>query len=617
MVFGKLNNLFKSYVSKNVKAKASKDFFESCSVYGYDLRDHADTLHNKGLEFLAAADYEQAEEYFQKALKIIPDNLKVHLSVGIINLGRKEYEEAAAKFSEVLEQDPDFVDARLYLAEAYLKLGKFGAAIKEFNCVARDYKSDEDIEKKLLNAYYQYGNRLRKNKDYKNAINKYKNAARYDNRNPQLYYALGLCYKDMRQDQEAMDYFDLALNFSKDAKKPPLYQQIAEIYERKKESAKAIDFYNKALDYEQSSALKSFYKGKIFFNKKYYDAAIKNFTAAVEISADFLKGLFSLAETYEVTSDYDKAIAAYEQVLLQDKDNTGARINIAINNYRQGNKNEAFVKLLNFVQDIGSESALAHKYLGIILMEKENTDEAIIKFSKAIALEPSDLELYLYLSACYRKQDDLKTAIKTAAKALQLEPESPEGLKNLAQLYFESANTNKSLELFEKLLQITPNDQEIYLALAKIYQRSAEYQKAVHYYKKYLFYTSDDQASLNMAISYFELEKYPEAKSVLESLKNKGREIGAPASYYLCKIFHKQAKLIKAREYIERCIDLNSNYFEGWLQAGKVYYELSELARAIDSFEAALKIEPENSEAMSHFKNAHEKFLEQYGFSYE
>jgi tetratricopeptide (TPR) repeat protein len=615
-VFGKLNNLFNSYVSKNVKIKASKDFFESCSVYGYDLKDHAETLYNKGMAYLAESDYEQATEQFFKSLKIIPDNSKVKLAIGITSLGLKKYDDAVFEFTEIIEKDPDFIDAKLFLAEAYLKLGKFNSAIKELTNVQQNYKNDAEIEKKLLNAYFQYGNKLRKVKDYKNAISKYKSAARYDSKNARLYHALGLCYKDLMIDQEAIDYFELALNYTKDAKKSASYQQIAEIFERKKEFSKANDFYNKALEYETSTHLKHFYKGKIFFNKKYYDSAIKSFNTAVEISDNFLKGLFSLAETYEIINDYEKAVLIYYEILSLEKDNSSAHINIAVNNYKQGKKEEAFQKLSVIVPEIGADNALAHKYIGLILMERGNTDEALLKFKRAETLDPLDSEVYLYQSICLKKQKNIKPAIEAARKSMDIEPNKPEVLKNLAQLYFENANTNKSIELFEMLLKLTPNDHEIYLALGRIYQRNAEFQKAIHFYKKYLHNTSDGPASLNLAISYFEINKFTDALNIFESLKDKDRELSITSYYYLSKIYQKQAKLIKALESIESCLKIDVKYIDGLLQAGKIYLELFEYEKAIEAINKALVLDPENTAAQVQLKDAKEKYKERYGQSY-
>ncbi len=66
-------------------------------------------------------------------------------------------------------------------------------------------------------------------------------------------------------------------------------------------------------------------KGKFYFSSKKYKEAIKEFKQALEHDSENSEILYSLAVSYETSSDYDLAKETYQKVLFLDPEHELAR----------------------------------------------------------------------------------------------------------------------------------------------------------------------------------------------------------------------------------------------------------------------------------------------------
>jgi len=66
-------------------------------------------------------------------LKEEPENVKIHLVLGMFSIQSGQYEKAIERFKTALELDPNQAEAYLYLSEVYEKEGKADLAIENLN----------------------------------------------------------------------------------------------------------------------------------------------------------------------------------------------------------------------------------------------------------------------------------------------------------------------------------------------------------------------------------------------------------------------------------------------------------------------------------------------------
>lgn len=204
------------------------------------------------------------------------------------------------------------------------------------------------------------------------------------------------------------------------------------------------------------------------------------------------------------------------------------------------------------------------------------------------------------MSRTYLKLGDEKKAYELASKAYKNNPSNKDANVTLARIYYKDKDYKKALEHFKKAVKKDKLDTSI-IKVAQIYYYLGEHEKAVKIYKNLIKADDDEwEAYYNLALtdekhkneylmkslkynpvskdSWVELAKteiennnYDLAR---EYLKNLYYIDDKDFRYYYCQglISKNLGDNMRAAEYLDKCIDLNPDYYE----ARKVYTELKE-----------------------------------------
>ena len=117
----------------------------------------------------------------------------------------------------------------------------------------------------------------------------------------------------------------------------------------------------------------------------------------------------------------------------------------------------------------GLSQTQAQKLLeqGAALVKKQQFDEAIASYKKAIQEEPKSAVAYNLLGMAYRlkynqvRNQDLKKAeIAAFKKAIEIDPNYWVALINLGATYYYTGEKAKAASLFKKALTLNPNNPE-------------------------------------------------------------------------------------------------------------------------------------------------------------
>jgi tetratricopeptide (TPR) repeat protein len=105
--------------------------------------------------------------------------------------------------------------------------------------------------------------------------------------------------------------------------------------------------------------------------------------------------------------------------------------------------------------------------LGVGQMEKQQYDQAIASFTKALKHEPKSAVIYNYLGMAYRfkynqvrNQELKKQEIAAFKKAAEIDPNYWVALINLGATYYYLGEKAKAAPLFKKALTLNPNHPE-------------------------------------------------------------------------------------------------------------------------------------------------------------
>lgn len=260
-VYNKSKNVISTEVSKCIEAQASAYQIGAELMNNMTLEKDAKKQNNieininKNTENYKAYYYEM-ERYVMSNCSIAKEKLAAEnkeseksfsdnpKAVDFYNKGTEEFEQENYKkavdyFKKALKVDDKFAFAWDNLGLCYRKLGEYDKALDAYN---KSLEIDPDGLLPLQNiaVVYQY------KKEYENAIETYKKIAVIDNKNPEVYYGIGLIYTaNLKNYEEGLDNMCKAYNLYVAQKSP--YRTDAEkiintIYKDMKEQGKEDKF---------------------------------------------------------------------------------------------------------------------------------------------------------------------------------------------------------------------------------------------------------------------------------------------------------------------------------------------------------------------------------------
>jgi len=158
----------------------------------------------------------------------------------------------------------------------------------------------------------------------------------------------------------------------------------------------------------------------------------QKFEEAVGIYRSILRGAPSLGvvnlqigAAYRNLKDYDKAIAAYNDLLKAEPENAKAQIGAAMASLEKGDSQAAEQGLTRAAAAPGSSRDVYYS-LGEIKSAKNQNDEAIGWYQKAVAADNSWGKPLYRLGTLAMNKGDKDAALKAMSQVLAVDPTSPE-----------------------------------------------------------------------------------------------------------------------------------------------------------------------------------------------
>ena len=180
----------------------------------------------------------------------------------------------------------------------------------------------------------------------------------------------------------------------------------------------------------------------------------------------------------------DEAENAYNEALKIDSTNAEVYNLIGVLKLQKGETDEA----LKFVEQAIEKSPQAYFYETLLqaLIRKENYAE-IVKYEDYIMKHFSDnFSLLFNLAMAHKNLKDNKKAISLYEKALNINPSSYQGWFNLAHLYSVEAQTKNAVSALSICKKLRPNDDDTEYFLALALMRIKDYEKGLKHFERRL-----------------------------------------------------------------------------------------------------------------------------------
>lgn len=175
---------------------------------------------------------------------------------GKLYFSQKLYDKAAEQFEAAVVEDPASGKNHLELAKCYAELDRNEEAGQNFRVAV---EKEPTLKKEVKDAvqhyradHYNRAVELMKEKSYGDAIAELQEAAYLDEKDPNQYINMGVCYSELKQTDLAVQYYEKALTLSPEdemarANLVGTFANQAADFRKEKSYDQAIKFYMKVL----------------------------------------------------------------------------------------------------------------------------------------------------------------------------------------------------------------------------------------------------------------------------------------------------------------------------------------------------------------------------------
>jgi tetratricopeptide (TPR) repeat protein len=170
---------------------------------------------------------------------------------------------------------------------------------------------------------------------------------------------------------------------------------------------------------------------------------------------------------------------------------------------------------------------------------------------------------------------------------------------------FKEAKYDEALVQFQQFLEKNPNLYQIQVSIGDCYREKGEFDKAIENYNKVLELAKSDitlgkemsaKAFSGIGNCYLKQGKLPEAQNYFkQSIENSPKD--EILAYNVGEIYFSNQGYDDAVRYFEIATQIRPEWPDPYIKLGYVYLNKTENAKAIESFEKFLKLEPEGERA--------------------
>jgi len=264
---------------------------------------------------------------------------------------------------------------------------------------------------------------------------------------------------------------------------------------------------------------------------------------------------------------------------------------------------------LHIVARLKDSNQLLLQRIELQQIHAENKDvlpsEALLKFKKAIELNPKNDYAYVGLGKSYRGQGKSFEAEELLKKAIELDPKNDWAYVELGKSYRGRGKPLEAEGLYKKAIELDPKNDCAYVGLGSFYRGQGKYLEAEELLKKAIELSpKNDEAYIELGKSYRGRGKFSEAE---ESFK-KAIELDPKNDWAYVELgnsYRDQDKSLEAEESFKKAIELDPKNDWAYVELGKSYRGRGKFSEAEESFKKAIELNPKNDEAYIELGNSY------------
>lgn len=335
-------------------------------------------------------------------------------------------------------------------------------------------------------------------------------------------------------------------------------------------------------------------------------------TATLETNPDSSIALNNLGLIYVGQGMYEKAIALYERLLAFHPDQE--HVERVYGNMADAYAGmQMFGEAINHYQkalDIDPEYLDAYLGLASVSMKLGQHEKAESIYKIVLELDDQNELVYLYLGNLYAMQGKYDEAIDSFKKTLERNPFSINAFNGLGLSYAWKGETDKALNIYRQTLRQYPESTVIRNSLGTLYMQLGEPEKAIAEFSTSLEAEPENvEVRNNLGILYLRIQRYKEAaREFITCLKyqaNNPKILSNLGNAYVYLGLYDEAI-----QMYQWAVELDPSLFRTYLLLGDLCFGIEQTACAIEAYQGALKLQPENQKVLEQLEAARQKAQE-------
>lgn len=422
------------------------------------------------------------------------------------------------------------------------------------------------------------------------------------------YFYAALNAKALGNYDEAIDLFRHC--HALDSTNANVLIELGTFYNVLQEKNQALDFLKKAVTYDPQNYYYTMMLAGLSKELGLHQEVVDLYERMIELYPDRQELRFEIANAYADNGELEKAIDALDTL----ERSTGISEMLTLNKYRLYSMMDEKEKAFAEIQQIIDKNPTDARYLvlmGELYMEENQHEEALKYLKQANQIDPDFPALILAMVNYYERTNNREAAQAELQKAItntSMEVETKLQLltRYLGILQQTQQDLSQANPLFEALFEQHPNNTQLNLIYGNVLMIQENEDAAMEQFDRYTKANPEDprgyEHMLRVVLPREDMDKVVEITT--EALKHLPSE---PQFYfYLGGAYYQQDKHEEALKVFEEGLEksvipnpLVESDFHG--QIGDLNYFLGNKDAAFESYEQALKINPQNLPVLNNY----------------
>jgi tetratricopeptide (TPR) repeat protein len=247
--------------------------------------------------------------------------------------------------------------------------------------------------------------------------------------------------------------------------------------------------------------------GVLYKKMGFIDAAVREYTTAIQIKSDYSEAHSNLANAYIDKGYFENAITEYKRSIEISPFNETAHFNLGVAYGKMGLSRNAEMEYENVIR-INNNNPHAHNNLGNIYEDRNFLEKAMAEYKLSLSIDQENAIAHNNMGNVFCKKGSIDEAILEYSAAAENDPTRIIYHENLGNTYLKKGLIEEAIAEFEAILAIDLGNAASYLNLVMLYWRhKKDSEKACFYLRKLSDLEPDQKEAISKMIEKLQTKK--------------------------------------------------------------------------------------------------------------